>query len=103
MGVQVMTPGEAMTGESVELLAEHKKDVKEMGPYERLIGDAMRGDQALFAREDTVELCWKIVDPALGDNFPTHPYKPKTWGPPEANSILLDGHTWNDPTPPIKA
>ena len=100
LGVQIMAPGEATTGESVELVADHKKTPKDMGPYERLLGDAMQGDQALFAREDTVELAWKIVDPALGDHFPIHPYDPKTWGPPEANSVLLDGQTWHDPIVP---
>lgn len=97
LGVQVMAPGEATTGNSVELEATHKKDPKDMGPYERLFGDAMRGDQSLFAREDTVELAWKIVDPALGDHFPVHKYQEKTWGPPEADSILLPGQTWHDP------
>ncbi len=51
-----------------------------MGPYERLLGDAMRGDQALFAREDTVELAWEIVDPALDDQLPVHTYQPRTMG-----------------------
>ena len=88
---------EKITGKSVELEAHHQTVPHEMGPYERLFGDAMRGDQSLFAREDTVELAWKIVDPAFGGDFPVHPYPQKTWGPPEANSILLDGHTWHDP------
>ena len=97
LGVQIMAPGEATTGESVELVADHKKSPRDMGPYERLLGDAMRGDQSLFAREDTVELAWKIVDPALGDHFPIHSYKQGSWGPPEATSILLEGQTWHDP------
>jgi len=100
LGVQVMAPGEAITGEPVELDAEHKNDSRDMGPYERLLGDAMRGDQALFAREDMVELAWAIVEPALGDHFPVHLYEPKTWGPPEAATVLLDGHSWHDPVRP---
>ena len=103
LGIQVMGAGDGTSGESVELVAGHQKDPKEIGPYERLFGDAMRGDQSLFAREDMVELAWKIVDPALGDHFPVHAYKPKTWGPPEAESILLDGDRWHDPTPPGNA
>ncbi len=97
LGVQVMSPGEAITGESVELEAKHQNEAKEIGPYERLFGDAMRGNQSLFAREDTVELAWKIVDPALKGGLPVHLYPQKTWGPPEAASILLDGQTWHDP------
>jgi glucose-6-phosphate 1-dehydrogenase len=33
--------------------------------YERLIGDAMRGDQTLFTRWDAVERAWEIVMPVL--------------------------------------
>jgi len=80
-------PGELMVGEDVELVArDHHLD--EMPPYERLLGDAMRGDPALFTREDTVEAAWKIVEPILGDTTPLHPYEPGTWGPPEAERLL---------------
>ena len=34
-------------------------------PYERLLGDAMAGDGALFTREDAVEAAWAVVDPVL--------------------------------------
>ncbi len=102
LGVQIMSPGEVIAGKSVELEAKHQDEPNEMGPYERLIGDAMRGDQSLFAREDTVELAWKIVDPALKGNFPVHLYPQKNWGPAEADSILLDGQTWHDPIVPSK-
>ena len=36
-------------------------------PYERLLGDAIRGDATLFAREDSVEAAWRIIDPILGN------------------------------------
>jgi glucose-6-phosphate 1-dehydrogenase len=41
-----------------------------MDPYERLLGDAMRGDATLFAREDAVEAAWRVVEPILGDATP---------------------------------
>ena len=34
-------------------------------PYERLLGDAMAGDGALFTRQDAVEAAWAVVDPVL--------------------------------------
>jgi glucose-6-phosphate 1-dehydrogenase len=37
----------------------------EEAPYERLLGDAMIGDGALFTREDAVEAAWAVVDPVL--------------------------------------
>ena len=36
-------------------------------PYERLLGDAMIGNGALFTREDTVEAAWMVVDRVLED------------------------------------
>jgi glucose-6-phosphate 1-dehydrogenase len=62
-------------GEDVELVArDHHPD--EIPAYERLLGDAMRGDPALFTREDTVEAAWEIVEPVLGDATELHPYEP---------------------------
>src|SRR5215472_16448379 len=54
-------------------------------PYDRLIGAALDGDRWLFARQDTVEAAWEIVDPVLGDVVPVHPYARGTWGPKEAD------------------
>jgi glucose-6-phosphate 1-dehydrogenase len=89
-------PGEEMTGEEVELLAQHHHP-GEMPPYERLLGDAMRGDPTLFAREDGVEAAWRVVEPILGDVVPVHRYEPGTWGPPEADRLIDDGGTWHAP------
>lgn len=96
MGARAKVPGEALVGEEVELIARHHAG-DEMMPYERLLGDAMRGDPSLFAREDQVEAAWRVVDPILGDVVPVHPYDPGTWGPPEANRLLLGSARWHDP------
>jgi glucose-6-phosphate 1-dehydrogenase len=66
-------------------------------PYDRLIGAALDGERWLFARQDTVEAAWKIVDPVLGDAVPVHPYPPGSWGPGEADRLLPDRDTWHDP------
>ena len=52
-----------------------------MRPYDRLIGAALDGDRWLFARQDTVEAAWRVVDPVLGDVTPVHPYARGSWGP----------------------
>jgi glucose-6-phosphate 1-dehydrogenase len=88
-------PGERMLGEDVELIARHHHP-DEMPPYERLLGDAMRGDPVLFAREDAVEAAWRIVEPVLGDATPLHTYEPGSWGPAEADRLIGDGR-WQDP------
>jgi len=66
-------------------------------PYDRLIGAALDGDRWLFARQDTVEAAWEIVDPVLGDVVPVHPYARGSWGPSEAARLLSDRDTWYDP------
>jgi glucose-6-phosphate 1-dehydrogenase len=68
------------------------------GPYERLILDAIRGDQTLFTRYDEVEQQWRICDPiALAwRDAPDPPplYPAGSEGPAEAASILRPGHEW---------
>jgi glucose-6-phosphate 1-dehydrogenase len=69
----------------------------DMRPYDRLIGAALDGDRWLFARQDTVEAAWRVVDPVLGDVTPVHPYARGSWGPQEADRLLPSGDTWHDP------
>ena len=85
-----------MRGEEVELVALHQSP-DEMAPYERLLGSAMRGDETLFVREDSVEAQWKIVDPVLGNVTPIFEYAPRTWGPPEADQIIAREGGWHNP------
>ncbi len=66
-------------------------------PYDRLIGAALDGDRWLFARQDTVEAAWEIVDPVLGDVVPVHPYARGSWGPKEADRLLPGRDVWHDP------
>ena len=98
IGVMVMGSGEEMAGSPVELLASHHSNADEMGAYERLLGEAMKGDTSLFAREDYVEAAWRIVDPVLGLATPVHEYEPNTWGPSQADRIMADLGGWHDPT-----
>jgi glucose-6-phosphate 1-dehydrogenase len=95
IGARIKRPGEAMTGEEAELVARHHH-ADEMEPYERLLGDAMRGNPSLFAREDSVEAAWRVVDPALGTGKP-FVYEPDTWGPPQAAGIIAGGRSWHNP------
>jgi glucose-6-phosphate 1-dehydrogenase len=69
----------------------------DMRPYDRLIGAALDGDRWLFARQDTVEAAWQVVDPVLGDATPVHPYARGSWGPKEADRLLTARDTWYDP------
>src|SRR6266705_2852334 len=70
----------------------------DMRPYDRLIGAALDGDRWLFARQDTVEAAWEVVNPVLGDVTPVHPYTRGTWGPKEADRLLRGRDTWYEPS-----
>jgi glucose-6-phosphate 1-dehydrogenase len=109
LGAMVKSPGEEMVGQPVELVLTHTPSNEEMGPYERLLGEAMKGDATQFAREDYVEQAWRIVGLVLGNEAPVHPYEPHTWGPTEADRLIAGDGGWHNPvvgapaTPPNPA
>jgi len=90
-------PGQGWQPQLEDLaFAEHPgSDVR---PYDRLIGAALDSDRWLFARQDTVEAAWRVVDPVLGDVVPARPYPKGSWGPQEANALLPAGDVWHDLT-----
>jgi glucose-6-phosphate 1-dehydrogenase len=70
----------------------------DLRPYDRLIGAALSGERWLFARQDSVEAAWQVVDPVLGDAVPVRPYAQGSWGPKEADALLPGEETWYDPS-----
>ena len=76
----VKTDGEAMAGEDACLI-ERAQSADDMAPYERLLGDALRGDRSLFGSQAGVEAQWRIVEPVLNDPRPPDLYERGTWGP----------------------
>ncbi len=97
-GALVKQIGEQMRGEPVELVARHHSGT-EKSPYERLLGDAIRGDTSLFTQDDCVEAAWRVVDPVLTAPPPVQAYACGTWGPAAASDIVNEGETWHDPIP----
>ncbi len=95
LSMQAKRPGPEMVSEPVDFALENDDDaVPGKGPYYRLLGDALRGDSSLFAREDGVMESWRIVQPALDDHPKAVSYEKGTWGPPEADSLLGDDWEW---------
>ncbi len=90
---QAKAPGEKMAGELVRLV-EHRHQGDAMEPYERLLGDALRGDRTLFGSEDGVEAAWRVVDPILNGAGHLCEYERGTWGPTEAERIAADVGGW---------
>jgi len=98
LGARIKMAGEALAGKKVELVA-HEHEGEEMLPYERLLGDAMHGDAALFNRSDAVDAAWRVIEPILGDATPVHEYERGSWGPEEAGAIASDIGGWHNPLP----
>ena len=98
LGVRVKVPGERMAGQDVELLLKRQTS-HEMPPYQRLLGDAMKGDGSLFARQDLVEAQWRVVQPILDNVTPVYDYEPGSWGPDEAHQLIGADGPWIDPKP----
>jgi glucose-6-phosphate 1-dehydrogenase len=71
----------------------------EQSAYERLLGDAMDGDGALFAREDAIEAAWAVVEPVLVEHPPVQIYAPGSWGPAAANPFIAADGGWRNPEP----
>ncbi|TMA55012.1 MAG: glucose-6-phosphate dehydrogenase [Deltaproteobacteria bacterium] len=97
IGARVKRPGEQMTTDPTELRVVHQPDGEEMDAYERLLGDAMAGDATLFARQDSVEAAWAIVQPILGGVTPIYIYEPGSWGPAEAAPLAAEVGGWHSP------
>jgi glucose-6-phosphate 1-dehydrogenase len=97
IGARAKRPGEGMAGKPIELSVVQQPGGDEMDAYERLLGDAMAGDATLFARQDSVEAAWRIVDPVINRPSQMWEYEPGTWGPPQAERLVGNVGGWNTP------
>jgi glucose-6-phosphate 1-dehydrogenase len=95
IGMSVMAEGDEKS-QQVELMVSRHPSVDDNDAYERVLGDAMAGDQTMFARQDYVEEAWRIVDPILDDATPVYPYATGTWGP-ELNERVTPPGGWQNP------
>jgi glucose-6-phosphate 1-dehydrogenase len=101
LAISVKVPGHGMTIRTVHMDFLYGGAFRTGLPeaYERLILDAMLGDQTLFTRIDEVEEQWALVDAivaAWARDRPAFPnYAAGTWGPPSADELLArDGRAW---------
>jgi glucose-6-phosphate 1-dehydrogenase len=98
LAARVKHPGREFVGDQRELyLCEHIP--KDESPYERLLGDAMAGDGALFTSQDAVEAAWAVVEPVLANHHPALTYQPGTWGPRGADALVAGPIGWHNPGP----
>ena len=104
MRFEAKYPGTQMALRSVSMDFHYKEafHAATAEAYQRLILDCMRGDATLFLRRDAVEVAWWLVMPVLdrwAEQNPEHipTYAAGTWGPPEADAMLMQhNHTWKN-------
>jgi glucose-6-phosphate 1-dehydrogenase len=97
--LQAKTPGQHLDSQDVDVSVDFAAALGDRREaYERLLDDALAGQPRRFARQDIVEETWRIVQPALDEPGPVHPYFRESWGPVEADRILGDGDSWYLPS-----
>lgn len=96
LAARVKRPGKEFTGEQRELYLLNEQPEEE-SPYERLLGNAMAGKGALFARADCVEAAWAAVDPVLTKHHRALSYQPGSWGPKAADALIAADGGWHNP------
>ena len=98
LAARVKRAGKEFVGDQRELYLLDEQPDKE-APYERLLGDAMAGDGALFTREDAVEAAWAVVDPVLKNHLRVRTYRRHSWGPKQADALIEADGGWHNPIP----
>jgi glucose-6-phosphate 1-dehydrogenase len=101
LAARVKRAGNEFIGDQRELYLMEEQPGEET-PYERLLGDAMVGDGALFTREDAVEAAWAVVDPVLINHGQARAYRRGSWGPKEADALIAADGYWHNPLSEFK-
>jgi glucose-6-phosphate 1-dehydrogenase len=96
LAARIKRPGKEFVGVQRELYL-GEGNPGEMSTYERLLGDAMAGDGALFTDEDAVMAAWTVVEPVLAEHGAALPYEAGSWGPAEAAALIAGDGGWHDP------
>ena len=98
LSLQAKVPGESLETRPVPLAFSYELALGEQAEaYERLLADAIAGRQALFARQDGVEECWRIVEPGLHAERPATVYPSGSWGPATADRLVGPAGAWHVP------
>ncbi len=88
--------GKEFVGDRRELCLVEEQPGEE-APCERLPGDAMAGNGALFSREDAAEAAWAVVEPVLKRQHRTTSCRRGRWGPKEADALIAADGSWQNP------
>lgn len=97
LSVQIKRPGDRLVSAPVllDFTYDEQRDAVEETAYERLLDEALDGDQTLFARADAIEEAWRVVTPVLERPPSVESYEPGSWGPAGADDLVETG--WHNP------
>lgn len=95
LAMQAKRPGPEIVSEPVELLLDYGKSRAEtQDAYHRLLGDALKGDQSLFARVDGVMEAWRIVQAVVDARLKPEIYPRGALGPAAADTLVRPDWDW---------
>ncbi|MBF0405974.1 MAG: glucose-6-phosphate dehydrogenase [Candidatus Riflebacteria bacterium] len=102
LSVQTKVPGMSLkiSTEDMDLSFQKSFGLFRPDAYERLLVDALNGDQSLFIGKNEIDAAWQFIDPIRQAwdseaNFPIFDYIPGSDGPEMAQEMLKqDGRTW---------
>ena len=99
LGVQIKEPGEALVSHGVDLTYRYHEEREGVhgDAYARLLDEALDGDARLFARADSVEEAWRVVEPVLERPPALRSYAPGTWGPAASEELIAPDGGWHRP------
>ena len=85
----------------LQLTAHDEAKLDSYDAYERLLLDALNGDQTLFMRRDEVETAWRWIDSIIEAwdevSMPIKAYNAGTMGPSAATTLVaVDNHQWHE-------
>ena len=96
LAARVKRPGKEFVGVQRELYL-GEDDPTTMSTYDRLLGDAMADDRALFTDEDSVMAAWAVVEPVLAAHSKALLCEAGSWSPAEAAALIAANGGWHNP------
>ena len=93
--MQAKRPGPKIVSETVDFVLDYGESTTEtLDAYHRLLGDALQGDQSLFARVDGVMEAWRIVQPVIDLGIEPETYPRGSTGPAAADRLVSPDWEW---------
>jgi len=96
LAARIKRPGKAFVGEQRDFTL-IEEDNADPSPYERLLTDAINGDDSLFSCQSAIDAAWAVVEPVLNEHPKALIYEPGSWGPEAAEDFIGADGGWHNP------